>query len=961
MGKGGGGGGPQTSTAYQTNLPEYAKPYVMNMLGAAQNQLFTTTPGTAGEPGEITGFKPYTPYSTDPTNYFAGPSSLQRSVYNEAGQMQTPGQFGAASGLAGAAGMGQLGTTGQAGMYGQQGAMFGGLGTALGAAGAMQAMPAFGAGQQYAQQVTDPRSMQSYMSPYQQAVTDVAKSAAIREAQLAQQATNLGAARQGTYGGARQALMQGERERNLLANLSNIQAQGSQSAYDKAMQAQQFGANLGLQGIQTGLQGVQQGLAGTAQGMQGAGLGLQGVGAQQAGFAGAGQAASTLGQLGGAQQQADLARLGFQQQTGQQQQQYQQNIINQAIQDYATQQQYPFMQLSTMSNLLRGLPMQGMSTQQYQAAPSVTSQLAGLGTAGVGAYGLGRATGIFKEGGQVKGYKYGGAIDDDKLRSMAENLSAEQLQAQLRDPSLDAEERQIFADALRNKQPTPGLGALRAPTFSAAGGGIVAFQEGDLVEDDDSSAYGGYINESDDDELIDSVLAAGVPAGAYGYASRGLGGVNPEAPSGSGIRADAKAPRGIEGLTAYVLNKESGGRRYDKSGNLLTSSKGAEGEMQVMPMTQRDPGFGVKAARDNSPEEKARVGRDYLAALYDKYGDEKLAAIAYNMGPGATDKWLKAGADVSKLPKETRGYIAQLAGGGMVSFQAGGTMDGFGEVEREEEITYDPYFAEGMFSGYTRKAPISAVGTTVDPKTVIRKTSAAKQAPVADPTAPAARDEAAEAAELQARKDYEAQLAQGQKDKEIATAGTSKLEDILTRREQNLEKQGAIDSNLALLMAGLGMAGGTSKNALENIAKGAQLGTGTYMAGAKQRAAGENALMAGRLGLEKMRGLQDIRQQQMTQNLEGKIGSQIGAREKQIEQFAYNLIAGKGSMVMDSAEAQAAVAKEVQRLKSQDPLLGKLYSQYGLPPIQSAGAPATMSKEQLIAKAKAEKERLGIN
>ena len=80
MGKGGGSSQPTTSTAYQTNLPEYAQPYVMNMLGAAQNQLFTTTPGTDGKPGEITGFRPYTPYSTDPTQYFAGPSSLQQGV-----------------------------------------------------------------------------------------------------------------------------------------------------------------------------------------------------------------------------------------------------------------------------------------------------------------------------------------------------------------------------------------------------------------------------------------------------------------------------------------------------------------------------------------------------------------------------------------------------------------------------------------------------------------------------------------------------------------------------------------------------------------------------------------------------------------------------------------------------------------------------------------------------------------
>jgi hypothetical protein len=467
MGKGGGGGGgqPTQSTAYQTNLPEYAKPYVMNMLGAAQNQLFTTTPGTDGAPGEITGFKPYTPYSTDPTKYFAGPTGLQTGVYNEAGRMQTPGQFGQATGLAGTAGMGQLGTAQQAGIYG-------GLGTALGAAGAMQAMPAFGAGQQFTQQVTDPRSMQAFMSPYQQAVTDVAKNAAIREAQLAQQATNLGAARQGTYGGARQALAQAERERNLLSNLSNIQAQGSQAAFDKAMQTQQFGANLGLQGIQTGLQGVQTG-------MQGIGQGLQGVGAQQAGFAGAGQAASTLGQLGGAQQQADLARMGFQQQTGQQQQAYQQNIINQAIQDFATAQQYPYMQLSTMSNLLRGLPMQSMSTQQYQAQPSTTQQLLGLAGTGASLYGaMGR-----KEGGTIKEYAAGGNVRaslEGKIDDIADTGGVKGLQnllAQTKSPQA----KQMIIDRMREE------GITAAPTGSLgrnmAGGGIIAFADGDLVED----------------------------------------------------------------------------------------------------------------------------------------------------------------------------------------------------------------------------------------------------------------------------------------------------------------------------------------------------------------------------------------------------------------------------------------------------------------------------------------------
>jgi hypothetical protein len=367
QGGSGGGGGPTQSTTVNTNIPEYAKPYVQTMLGATQKQLFNMD-----DDNQITGFKEYKPYSTDPTQYFAGPSSLQTSAYNAAGQLQSPSQYQTGTQLATRGGLGQLGTTSQADMYGQQGA-------GIGQMGMMRAMPAFNAGQQFASQVTDPNAFGAYMSPYQQAVTDVAKNAAVREAQIAQRQASLGSARQGTYGGARQALMQSERERNLLSNLSNIQAQGSQAAYDKAMQAQQFGANLGLQGIQTGLQG-------TGQGMQGVGLGLQGVGAQQAGYAGAGQSAATLGQLGSQQNATDVANIGLQNQLGSQQQQYQQNIINQAIQDYATQQQYPLMQLGFMSNMLRGLPMQASNTQIYQAQPSGAQQALGLGLGALGAY-----------------------------------------------------------------------------------------------------------------------------------------------------------------------------------------------------------------------------------------------------------------------------------------------------------------------------------------------------------------------------------------------------------------------------------------------------------------------------------------------------------------------------------------------------------------------------------------------
>jgi hypothetical protein len=86
----------------------------------------------------------------------------------------------------------------------------------------------------------------------------------------------------------------------------------------------------------------------------------------------------------------------------------------------------------------------------------------------------------------------------------------------------------------------------------------------------------------------------------------------------------------------------------------------AKGEMQVLDMTNKDPGFGVKPARDNSPDERARVGRDYLAAMKKRYGNTETALIAYNWGPGNTDKWLKAGANPAKLPKETQKYVANI-------------------------------------------------------------------------------------------------------------------------------------------------------------------------------------------------------------------------------------------------------------------------------------------------------------
>lgn len=102
-------------------------------------------------------------------------------------------------------------------------------------------------------------------------------------------------------------------------------------------------------------------------------------------------------------------------------------------------------------------------------------------------------------------------------------------------------------------------------------------------------------------------------------------------------------------------------RQVESGGNAAAvSPKGAEGTMQVMPATQTAPGFGVTPAANKTPQELERVGGDYFAAMKRKYGDDVTAAIAYNMGPGATDKWIAAGKNFDQLPVETQGYVNKL-------------------------------------------------------------------------------------------------------------------------------------------------------------------------------------------------------------------------------------------------------------------------------------------------------------
>jgi hypothetical protein len=223
----------------------------------------------------------------------------------------------------------------------------------------------------------------SFMSPYMQNVVDIQNQAAQRQADIAKTQRQAQATRAGAFGGSRQAIENAEANRSLQSLMNNNQLQGQQAAYQGALQNMQYGA----------------------------GLGMQGIGAAQQGYGMAGQAGASLANIGNQQLGAQQGILGLQQQVGGQQQAQEQQIINQAIQNYANQQQAPMQAYNQYNALLRGYAVPGMTTTQYQAAPSMTSQIAGLGTAAAGAYGL-----MKKKGGAIKEPK-GRGIDSLGLRN----------------------------------------------------------------------------------------------------------------------------------------------------------------------------------------------------------------------------------------------------------------------------------------------------------------------------------------------------------------------------------------------------------------------------------------------------------------------------------------------------------------------------------------------------------------
>jgi hypothetical protein len=282
--------------------------------------------GTAGTPGYVPGllpkgqeifskdyattYKPLIDAGLSGAGGVAGLSPTQQNLGQQINAMGTPDQFNMGTGAAGSA-------------Y-----------------GVLSGLPS----------MLDEGVMQKYMSPYTQGVVDVQQRQAIEDAQRANLASNLGAVRQGSYGGARQLLAETERERGLRNQLGDIQARGLQSAYEAAQK--------GLEAERTSK--LQQGTALTSLGR-------------------------TFGDLGTMQQSADIERLKTMGAYGDLQRAYDQQILDARKEELTRQSEFGANQLGSMANLLRGVPLYQASetTRQTTPPPSFASMLGGAGLSGI--------------------------------------------------------------------------------------------------------------------------------------------------------------------------------------------------------------------------------------------------------------------------------------------------------------------------------------------------------------------------------------------------------------------------------------------------------------------------------------------------------------------------------------------------------------------------------------------------
>jgi hypothetical protein len=334
---------PTAVTEYQTGFSPEIAPYGQAILGQGAALTNVNT-------------NPYMQYTGDQVAQF---TPLQQSSYKNAALMQTAPQLQQGTAVAGTVGQNALNTNYTYNPY-------------------------------QSQSFSSPGMAQSYMNPYVANVLNPQLQMLNQQQGAQQQVANAQATQAGAFGGSRFGVQNATSNLNNQLAQQNTIGQGLFNAYNQG--AQQFNTEQG--------QNLNAAQLNAQQGQFGANLGLQGLNTAL-------QSANTLGSLGNQQYNQNLGVIGLQNQLGGQQQQQTQNVLNNQYQNFLNAQNYPYQQLNFMSNLIRGLPMTQQSASVYQAPPSMLSQVAGLGltAAGLGAF---------------SSKAKGGAIEEKKSNGLAD-------------------------------------------------------------------------------------------------------------------------------------------------------------------------------------------------------------------------------------------------------------------------------------------------------------------------------------------------------------------------------------------------------------------------------------------------------------------------------------------------------------------------------------------------------------
>jgi hypothetical protein len=684
----GGGGGPNTTYSNTSNIPEYARPYVEQMLGATQRQLFTGSNDAQGN-FKPTGFNNFTPYG-----YTAQKDEQGNDLRDENGNMMftnTARQQAQAAVAPVSAGQ-QMATNtinqyvnpNQTTAASRMTADLAGRSAASGYYSPMQAERfQLGAPQQVrSDSFTQPGVSQGYMSPYMQNVVNAQQREARRSGEIQRNQNQAQAVNAGAFGGSRQAIMEAERQRNLSNQLGDIQAQGLQQAYTQGqgqfnaeqnayLQAQQANQQANMQ---TGIQNLQ--AQQDAQRQQeasrqfGAQLGLQG-------YNQAGQLAGQLGQLGQQQYGQDMGTIQAMAGLGAQEQAQEQNIINQDIQNYGTAQQYPLMQLGVMSNMLRGLPMQASTTNMYQQQPSMASQIAGGVGTGLGLYQQGQQAGFIprKEGGIIKMAAGGIAtgVASPKLEAMVKrpNFDDKKLAAKSQDPATDQATKDIMAAEMARRA---GLRA-GAPVM-AANGGIIAFKDGEEVKDIDETKKGILRKLKEEGPVSSATGSSPEKSDVDPYASN----VGPYLANKAGILPPTAKPTYEETLEQQIANLTKSQGLLDKDRNLSVTDRMKQQEAEREKMGLPSP-YGkelekLTKRREKVDEDSVQDARENLTMFLQRWGTT----------PGATLLAMnKAGMEMvekSGLDRKARRKLLDQLDGVERDLRTGEYQRRLGEEER---------------------------------------------------------------------------------------------------------------------------------------------------------------------------------------------------------------------------------------------------------------------------------------